>query len=327
MNDEITTDYLDTEKELAFIKQESRNSDIYVKLCRDITNSVLLTPEREVELSKIIIANEDEKKVENAIVELIKGNLRIAYLHANKLYRLITHCHQYVTLPDLILAGNLGLYKAAKKYDYTKSKFSTYAYLIVEQEIRRTIEESLLIHIPINHHPVWRDITAYKEKCGYEPTVKELAENTGHTELAIKLALQSKKFYDVTMLDENENWEELIKNEAENPKVESSDGTTSIMKMFGSCLTPQERRYMEYWLSHPEDSHVTLAKEDGISHQRVSHVLANASRKFYKHLMLKWKEETGFIPKPYSPNQSIKEYEKEYVSNRKKAFEYFMKRL
>ena len=143
---------------------------------REIGQYPLLNGNQEKELAKRILQNDDEAR--NI---LARSNLRL----------LVSIPQKYVnrspdlTLLDLIQEGNLGLFKAVDKFDYTKGyKFSTYATWWIRQAVTRALaDQSRTIRIPV--HMV-ETIAKYKQKLrelsqhlGRDPLPEEIAEEMG----------------------------------------------------------------------------------------------------------------------------------------------------
>ena len=121
----------------------SINTDDSVKLyLQQIGKVPLLTPEEELEVAKLI----SEKRDSKAITKLINANLRLVVSIAKK------YIGRGLSFLDLIQEGNLGLMKAAERFDYTKGyKFSTYATWWVQQAITRSIaDKSRMIRLPVH---------------------------------------------------------------------------------------------------------------------------------------------------------------------------------
>ena len=121
----------------------SINTDDSVKLyLQQIGKVPLLTVEEELEVAKLI----SEKKDNKAITKLINANLRLVVSIAKK------YIGRGLSFLDLIQEGNLGLMKAAERFDYTKGyKFSTYATWWVQQAITRAIaDKSRMIRLPVH---------------------------------------------------------------------------------------------------------------------------------------------------------------------------------
>ncbi len=119
----------------------NRNSDSLEKYLHDIGKEDLITPEEEVELAKRIKKGDQE-----ALEKLTKANLRFVVSVAKQ------YQHQGLSLPDLINEGNLGLIKAAKKFDETKGfKFISYAVWWIRQCILQALaEQSRIVRLPLN---------------------------------------------------------------------------------------------------------------------------------------------------------------------------------
>ncbi len=119
----------------------NRNSDSLEKYLHDIGKEDLITPEEEVELAKRIKMGDQE-----ALEKLTKANLRFVVSVAKQ------YQHQGLSLPDLINEGNLGLIKAAKKFDETKGfKFISYAVWWIRQCILQALaEQSRIVRLPLN---------------------------------------------------------------------------------------------------------------------------------------------------------------------------------
>ena len=133
----------------------------------------LLTPDEEKKYAYLSsMGNEDAKH------RLIEANLRLVISIAKRYYK----ASKTVTLQDLIQEGNIGLMKAADRFDYTKGyKFSTYATWWIRQGIRRFIADtSRTIRIPIHQYEYVRKMNAVKSRLFNElqrmPTDNELAQ-------------------------------------------------------------------------------------------------------------------------------------------------------
>lgn len=133
----------------------------------------LLTPEEERKYAYLSATGNEEAKH-----RLIESNLRLVISIAKRYCK----ASKTVTLQDLIQEGNIGLMKAADRFDYTKGyKFSTYATWWIRQGIRRFIADtSRTIRIPANQYEYVRKMNAVKSRLFNElqrmPTDIELAQ-------------------------------------------------------------------------------------------------------------------------------------------------------
>ena len=176
-------------KDEEFIPEDISSLDNVKLYLRELDNE-LLTREEEIELGKRVAEGDEQAKQ-----ELVKCNLRLVVSIAKKYANL----SDTLSFEDLIQEGNIGLMKAADKYDYTLGyKFSTYATWWIRQAITRGIaDQSRTIRIPVHLHDNLRKmhvaITNYISEHGEEPSDKYLADLLGITEEAVrerKLAAQ-----------------------------------------------------------------------------------------------------------------------------------------
>ena len=154
----------------------SVNSDDSVKIyLRQIGKIPLLTPEEELELARNIQENNDTLAKE----ALVNANLRLVVSIAKK------YIGRGLTFLDLIQEGNMGLIKAAAKFDYKKGyKFSTYATWWIQQAITRAIaDKARIIRLPIHMidsigkiRKTTLDLTS---ELGRSPTKQEIAYRMG----------------------------------------------------------------------------------------------------------------------------------------------------
>jgi len=138
---------------------------------REISQYPLITREDEVELAQKIRVG-----CEESLDKLVRSNLRFVVSVAKK------YQNQGVSLSDLINEGNLGLIRAAHKFDETKGiKFISYAVWWIRQAILQALaEQSRIVRVPLNRagtlHRIGKRSSALLQELGREPTVEEIAE-------------------------------------------------------------------------------------------------------------------------------------------------------
>jgi RNA polymerase primary sigma factor len=138
---------------------------------REISQYPLITRDDEVALAQRIRTG-----CEESLNKLVRSNLRFVVSVAKK------YQNQGVSLSDLINEGNLGLIRAAHKFDETKGiKFISYAVWWIRQAILQALaEQSRIVRVPLNRagtlHRIGKRSSALLQELGREPTVEEIAE-------------------------------------------------------------------------------------------------------------------------------------------------------
>ncbi len=159
-------------RQLKIIKSiTNRDSTSLDKYLQDIGREELITVDEEVELARRIKQGDEE-----ALEKLVKANLRFVVSVAKQ------YQNQGLTLSDLINEGNLGLIRAAEKFDETRGfKFISYAVWWIRQSILQALaEQSRIVRLPLNQvgsiNKMNKMIAKFEQENNRQPTDKELAE-------------------------------------------------------------------------------------------------------------------------------------------------------
>jgi RNA polymerase primary sigma factor len=158
--------------------RESKSLDKYLS---DISREEMITAEMEVELAKKIKQGD-----QRALEKMVKANLRFV-VSVSKQYQ-----NQGLTLPDLINEGNLGLIKAAQRFDETRGfKFISYAVWWIRQSILQAIaEQSRIVRLPLNQvgslNRINRTVSQLEQKFERPPSEIEIAEHLEVTQTKVK---------------------------------------------------------------------------------------------------------------------------------------------
>ncbi|MEO5649412.1 MAG: RNA polymerase sigma factor RpoD/SigA [Ginsengibacter sp.] len=148
----------------------NRESESLEKYLQEIGKVDLITPEEEVQLA-LLIRQGDQK----ALDKLTKANLRFVVSVAKQ------YQSQGLTLPDLINEGNLGLIKAAQRFDETRGfKFISYGVWWIRQSIMQALaEQSRIVRLPLNKvgltNRIARAYSHLEQEYERTPTTEELA--------------------------------------------------------------------------------------------------------------------------------------------------------
>jgi RNA polymerase primary sigma factor len=159
-------------RQLKISKQiTNRESQSLDKYLQEIGKVDLLTPDEEVELAKRIKEGD-----QIALEKLTKANLRFVVSVAKQ------YQNQGLSLGDLINEGNLGLIKAAQRFDETRGfKFISYAVWWIRQSILQALaEQSRIVRLPLNRvgslNKISKTFSELEQKYEREPSAEELAE-------------------------------------------------------------------------------------------------------------------------------------------------------
>ncbi|MCX8144165.1 MAG: sigma-70 family RNA polymerase sigma factor [Bacteroidia bacterium] len=150
--------------------RESASLDKYLQ---EIGKEELITAEEEVQLAKRIKEGDEE-----ALEKLTRANLRFVVSVAKQ------YQNQGLSLPDLINEGNLGLIKAARRFDETRGfKFISYAVWWIRQSILQALaEQSRIVRLPLNQvgslNKINKAYSKLEQEHEREPSTEEIAEAT-----------------------------------------------------------------------------------------------------------------------------------------------------
>jgi RNA polymerase primary sigma factor len=274
------------------LKGRDGSGDSVQMYLREIGQYPLLTAADEVRLAKRIEQEDDEAR--NL---LARSNLRLVVSIAKK----YANRSPDLTLLDLIQEGNLGLFKAVDKFDYTKGyKFSTYATWWIRQAITRALaDQSRTIRIPV--HMV-ETIAKYKQK------LRELSQHLGREplaeEVAVEMGLDVEKVYHIQKINQ-------LTLSLEAPVGSDDDGAKSTLGSFqtddsidspdrGAAkrilnnhlqyvldeLSPKERKILELRNGMEDGVCHTLeevGKVFGVTRERIRQIEAKALEKIRTH--------------------------------------------
>ena len=238
-------------RQLKITKQVTNREDPSLdKYLQDIAKVDLITPQQEAELSNRI-KNGDQK----ALDTLVKANLRFV-ISVAKQYQ-----NQGLTLPDLINEGNLGLIKAAKRFDETRGfKFISYAVWWIRQSILQALaDQARIVRLPLNKigtaNKINKASSYLEQELGRLPTVFEIADYLDITVADVKLALSnnnkhvsmdapliendnsSSNLYDILVNTEKQSPDNIVMKESLQKEIERSLSTlkyreASIIKLY-----------------------------------------------------------------------------------------------
>ena len=169
-------------KQVRRYRDEDRSLDLYL---REIGETRLISAQEEVELAKRIKEGDQE-----ALERLTKANLRFVVSVAKQ------YQNQGLSLADLINEGNIGLIKAAKRFDETRGfKFISYAVWWIRQAVLQALaEQSRIVRLPLNRvgtlHKIGKISSSLEQEYGREPSPDEIAKELELTAVEVSDTLK-----------------------------------------------------------------------------------------------------------------------------------------
>ncbi len=149
-----------------------RNEESVNRYFQEVNKYAMISPEEEVELT-VKIRNGDDRALEKLVVANLRFVISVAKQFQN----------QGLSFPDLINEGNVGLVKAARKFDETRGfKFISYAVWWIRQSIIQAItDQTRIVRLPLNRvssiNKISRAIPVLQQEFGREPTDSEIADH------------------------------------------------------------------------------------------------------------------------------------------------------
>ena len=197
----------------------NRESQSLEKYLQEIGKVELITPEEEVKLATLIKQGD-----QRALDRLTKANLRFVVSVAKQ------YQNQGLSLPDLINEGNLGLIKAAQRFDETRGfKFISYAVWWIRQSILQALaEQSRIVRLPLNKvgltNRIQKAYSLLEQQYEREPSAEELAEvlEMDIEEVSATLGINARHVSMDSPLSEGE--ENTLIDVLENANAEKTDG-------------------------------------------------------------------------------------------------------
>jgi len=197
----------------------NRESQSLEKYLQEIGKVELITPEEEVKLATLIKQGD-----QRALDRLTKANLRFVVSVAKQ------YQNQGLSLPDLINEGNLGLIKAAQRFDETRGfKFISYAVWWIRQSILQALaEQSRIVRLPLNKvgltNRIQKAYSQLEQEFEREPSAEELAEvlQMDLEEVSATLGISARHVSMDTPLAEGED--NTLLDVLENPNADRTDG-------------------------------------------------------------------------------------------------------
>ncbi len=274
-------------RQLKIIKQvTNRETASLDKYLHEIGKVDLLTAEEEVELARRV------KKGDGlALEKLIKANLRFV-VSVSKQYQ-----NQGLSLPDLINEGNLGLIKAAKRFDETRGfKFISYAVWWIRQSILQALaEQARIVRLPLNKigsiNKINKALSELEQQYEREPSIDEISKAIELAPEDIKDALRSSGRHvsmDAPLTDgeEGDMYEVLLSKDSPSPDGDLiNDSLRKEIERALSSLTVREANIIKLYFGlngkHPYTLE-EIGEEFNLTRERVRQIKEKAIKRL-KH--------------------------------------------
>lgn len=270
--------------------RESASLDKYLQ---EIGHEELISIEEEVELAQRIKKGDKE-----ALERLTKANLRFVVSVAKQ------YQNQGLSLPDLINEGNLGLIKAAEKFDETRGfKFISYAVWWIRQSILQAIaEQSRIVRLPLNQvgsvNRINRILNKFEQENERRPSVDEIADKVDLPEDKIVDAMKAPSKHisvDAPFIEGEDNSLLDVLPNADSPMADNELVMESLRAEISSALNvlnERERNIIEafFGINQLEMTLEEIGDKYGLTRERVRQIKEKAIRRLRhntKNKMLK----------------------------------------
>ena len=266
--------------------RESASLDKYLQ---EIGREELITVEEEVELAQRIKKGDQE-----ALDKLTRANLRFVVSVAKQ------YQNQGISLPDLINEGNLGLIKAAEKFDETRGfKFISYAVWWIRQSILQALaEQSRIVRLPLNQvgslNKINKALSQFEQQYERQPSPDELADmlEIPREKIADTLRVSGRHVsVDAPFVDGEDNslLDVLVNNDSPNAdKGLVNESLNTEIERALSTLTERERDIVKYFfgigcqemtLEGQEMTLEEIGEKFGLTRERVRQIKEKAIRR------------------------------------------------
>ena len=282
-------------RQLKITKQVTNRDTLSLdKYLHEIGKVELLSAEKEVELAKRI-----KKGDQDALAALINANLRFV-VSVSKQYQ-----NQGLSLPDLINEGNLGLIKAAQRFDETRGfKFISYAVWWIRQSILQALaEQARIVRLPLNKigsiNRINKTFSKLEQQYQREPTLEEVAEMLETNLEYIEDALNVSNIHismDAPLKDEDGNnmYDVMLNGDSPSPDKNLIYGSLrKEIERSLSTLGDREAEILRYYFGLNNNQPHTLEEigdEFGLTRERVRQIKEKAIKKLknqYRNRLLK----------------------------------------
>ena len=270
--------------------RESASLDKYLQ---EIGREEMISTEEEVELAQRI-----RKGDRKALEKLTRANLRFVVSVAKQ------YQNQGLSLPDLINEGNLGLIKAAEKFDETRGfKFISYAVWWIRQSILQAIaDQSRIVRLPLNQvgsvNKINRELSRFEQEFERRPNAEELSERTDLPLEKIDEALSANTHHvsvDAPFAEGEDNSLLDIMVNDDSPMADRQlvvESLRSEIKHALKLLNERERNVVEafFGIGQPEMTLEEIGSRYGLTRERVRQIKEKAIRRLRnsnKNKMLK----------------------------------------
>ena len=260
----------------------SRDSASLDKYLQEIGREGLLTVDEEVELSQKI-----RKGDRMALDKLVRANLRFVVSVAKQ------YQNQGLSLPDLINEGNVGLIKAAEKFDETRGfKFISYAVWWIRQTILQALaEQSRIVRLPLNQvsavNKISKAMTKFEQENERKPSADELAEIVNELSEKINDSLRASGRHvsvDAPFVEGEENSLLDVMVNTDSPMADQSLVNESLSTEIDRALSMLNEREkdiveMSFGINHQEMTLEEIGERFGLTRERVRQIREKAIRK------------------------------------------------